>query len=55
MDIIRGIKGTKDILPSESSIWQFIENNIHKFMKSYGYGEIRTPKFENSLLFNRSI
>ena len=55
MDIIRGIKGTKDILPSEASIWQFVENNIHKFMQSYGYGEIRTPKFENSLLFNRSI
>ena len=55
MDIIRSIKGTKDILPEESSFWQFIESNIHSFMKSYGYGEIRTPKFENSSLFNRSI
>ena len=55
MDIIRAIKGTKDILPEESSLWQFIERNIHRFMKSYGYGEIRTPKFENSSLFNRSI
>ena len=55
MSLIRSIKGTKDILPEESSLWQFIESSIHSFMNSYGYDEIRTPKFENSSLFNRSI
>lgn len=55
METIKGIKGTKDILADESPLWQFLENSIHKFMQSYGYGEIRTPKFENSILFNRSI
>jgi len=55
MEVIKNIKGTKDILPNETLLWQWIENNIHKFMQSYGYGEIRTPKFENSILFNRSI
>ncbi|SVD24072.1 uncharacterized protein METZ01_LOCUS376926, partial [marine metagenome] len=39
----------------ETNLWQFIESEIHRFMNLYGYDEIRTPKFENSSLFNRSI
>ena len=54
-EIIKNIKGTKDILGNEANLWQFIESEIHYFMKLYGYDEIRTPKFENSSLFNRSI
>ena len=54
-EIIKNIKGTKDILGIESNLWQYIESEIHSFMKLYGYDEIRTPKFENSSLFNRSI
>ena len=54
-EIIKNIKGTKDILGDETNLWQFIESEIHRFMNLYGYDEIRTPKFENSSLFNRSI
>ena len=54
-EIIKNIKGTKDILGEETHLWQFVESQIHYFMKLYGFDEIRTPKFENSLLFNRSI
>jgi len=54
-EIIKNIKGTKDILGDETNLWQFIESEIHFFMNLYGYDEIRTPKFENSSLFNRSI
>ena len=54
-EIIKNIKGTKDILGDETNLWQFIESEIHSFMNLYGYDEIRTPKFENSSLFNRSI
>jgi len=54
-EIIKNIKGTKDILGDETKLWQFIESEIHSFMHAYGYDEIRTPKFENSSLFNRSI
>ena len=54
-DFIRNIKGTKDILPDESFIWQFVESEIRSFLNQYGYSEIRTPAFENSILFNRSI
>ena len=53
--MIKNIKGTKDILPNETKLWQYIEKNIHLFFQQYGYQEIRTPKFENTNLFNRSI
>lgn len=54
-NIIRNIKGTKDILPDESNVWQYIEDKIHSFFKIYGYSEVRTPAFENTALFKRSI
>jgi len=54
-DIIRNIKGTKDILFDETSIWIYLENYIHKFFANFGYKEIRTPSFENTELFLRSI
>ena len=53
--ILRNIKGTKDILPEESIVWQYLESKIHMFFKQYGYLEIRTPAFENTNLFKRSI
>tara|TARA_B100000029_G_scaffold516721_1_gene633248 strand:+ start:4577 stop:5833 length:1257 start_codon:yes stop_codon:yes gene_type:complete len=49
------IKGTKDILPIESQQWRELENNIHNIMKNWGYGEIRTPIFESTGLFERSV
>ena len=55
MKIIKNIKGTKDIFGDDTFIWQYIENTIHQFIQKYGYTEIRTPVFENSSLFNRSI
>ena len=54
-EIIRNIKGTKDILSEESVIWQYVESKIHTFFKQYGFSEIRTPAFENTNLFKRSI
>ena len=43
--MIKNIKGTKDILPNEIPVWQYIENQIRLFFKKFGYLEIRTPKF----------
>lgn len=51
----RTIKGTKDILPIESDRWRKLENVIHDTMKNWGYGEIRTPVFEPTELFERSV
>jgi len=53
--MIKNIKGTKDILPNETDLWQYVELKIHHFFKKYGYKEIRTPSFEDSALFHRSI
>ena len=49
------IKGTHDLLPEELKIWQRVETQIHQIMQQYGYGEIRTPAFENTELFVRGI
>ncbi len=51
----RSIKGTKDILPSESSRWQFAEQVIRDVFHQFNYKEIRTPVFESTSLFARSI
>ncbi len=47
--------GTKDVLPSEIHQWQFIENKIRDVMRRFNYTEIRTPIFEHTELFKRSI
>ncbi|MFH1684245.1 MAG: histidine--tRNA ligase [Candidatus Margulisiibacteriota bacterium] len=48
-------RGTKDILPDESPIWQNLEKTCRKVFELYNYKEIRTPVFEKTELFTRSI
>ncbi len=48
-------KGTKDILPSESYKWQWLESRIRDTAAQYGFKEIRTPMFEHTELFARGI
>lgn len=55
MDIIKGIKGVKDILPEETPRWRFIEDAARRWALCYGYQEIRIPIFELTALFARSI
>lgn len=52
---IQAIRGMNDILPSESSQWQRIEQVFSKTLSAYGYKEIRFPIVESTLLFKRSI
>lgn len=51
----QSIKGTKDILPSESHLWQRVEESVRKVMHVFNYHEIRTPVFEETALFARGI
>ncbi len=51
---IRAIKGTKDILPGEVEAWQLVEEQARRVFALYGYGEIRTPIFESTDLFQKS-
>lgn len=48
-------KGTKDILPSESYKWQWLEKRCRETAAKYGYREYRTPIFEHTELFARGI
>lgn len=53
--MIKAITGTKDILPAEVSKWQYLENLLRQIFKTFNYKEIRTPIFEETALFARSI
>ena len=48
-------KGTKDILPAESAKYQAMEALIREKTRLSGYQEIRTPVFEHTVLFTRSV
>lgn len=48
-------KGTKDLLPQESYLWQFVENKIENILQNYGFKEIRLPVFEHTELFLRGV
>ena len=48
-------KGTKDILPSDSYIWQYVEEKAKNIFNNANYQEIRTPIFETTELFTRGV
>lgn len=52
---VKAIKGTKDILPSESHKIQYLEGTARDIAKNYGFFEMRTPVFEYTELFDRSV
>jgi histidyl-tRNA synthetase len=51
----RAIKGTRDILPPDSALWNWFEQAARDTFERYGYRDIRTPVFEPTELFARSI
>jgi histidyl-tRNA synthetase len=51
----RAIKGTRDILPPDSALWNWFEHTAREVFESYNFGEIRLPIFESTDLFARSI
>jgi histidyl-tRNA synthetase len=53
--MIRKIKGTQDILPNEIKKWQDLEEVMRNASKLFNFTEIRTPIFEASELFHRSV
>ena len=48
-------KGTKDVLPSESYKWQYVEGMAREVAKLFNLKEIRTPVFEHTELFHRGV
>lgn len=55
MKQIKVLKGTKDILPQDIEMWQFVENCAQKVFSSFGAKEIRTPIIEATELFARGV
>src|ERR1700733_12522304 len=51
----QAIKGTRDILPPDSTLWNRVEQSAREVFTTYGYGEIRLPIIEPTELFARSI
>lgn len=48
-------RGTRDILPPESRLWVAVEATAHRVFQAFGAEEIRTPTFEHTELFVRSV
>ena len=53
--MIKAIKGTRDILPQESVVWNRVEEAAREIFSIYGFSEIRTPVFESTELFARGV
>jgi histidyl-tRNA synthetase len=53
--MIKAIKGTKDLLPSDAPRWYYLESVVKLIFSNFNYKEIRTPVFEDTSLFARSI
>lgn len=49
------VRGTQDLLPSDSQKFRIIESTAFELARCYGYGQIQTPIFESSDVFHRSM
>ena len=54
MELIKAQR-TQDILPGQSENWQVVEDVMRSEAALHGFGEIRTPVFEDTRLFQRSV
>ncbi len=53
--MIQAIRGTRDILPPSTSVWNHVEQVTRQVFASYNYQEIRTPLLEETQLFARGV
>jgi len=52
---IKAVRGTRDLLPDQTPLWNHVESTARSVFSRYGFGEIRTPIFEDTSLFSRSV
>lgn len=52
---IKAVRGTRDILPPETALWQHVEQSSRDILHLYSFSEIRTPIFEDTQLFARGV
>src|SRR6266851_8855797 len=53
--MIKAVRGTRDLLPPETALWNFVEATVRDVFRAYNFHEIRTPIFEDTQLFSRSV
>ncbi len=53
--MIAGVKGTRDLLPPDTRVWNRVESVVREVFALYGFDEIRTPVLESTELFVRSV
>ena len=53
--MIKAVRGTRDLLPPETALWNFAEATVREVFRAYNFQEIRTPIFEETQLFARSV
>jgi histidyl-tRNA synthetase len=51
----QAIRGTRDLLPPETALWNRVEQTAHEVFGTFGFGEIRLPIFEETELFARAV
>jgi histidyl-tRNA synthetase len=51
----RAIRGTRDLLPPETALWNRVEQKAHEVFTTFGFGEIRLPILESVELFARAV
>jgi histidyl-tRNA synthetase len=52
---LKAVRGTRDLLPPETALWNHVESVARSVFSRYGFGEIRTPIFEDTQLFARGV
>ena len=55
MSTLKAVRGTRDLLPPETALWNHVEATARALFRRYGFGEIRTPVFEATELFARGV
>jgi len=51
----QAIRGTRDLLPPETALWNHVEQTAHSVFGTFAFGEIRPPVFEPTELFARAV
>jgi histidyl-tRNA synthetase len=55
MSTLKAVRGTRDLLPPETELWNHVETTARRVFSRYNFGEIRTPIFEDTSLFARGV
>jgi len=53
--MIKAVQGTRDLLPPDTALWNFVEAAVRDVFRAYNFQEIRTPIFEATELFARGV